>query len=122
MIRWDCPKCREPLEAPESMVGQPIQCPSCANVSAAQIGSPVRAAANYPAMRSKPNQTETGLRVLIWSIVLLGISLLAYGGNFVLAQSGDPSPILSLIGGVCGLAFVVFLLGGLIRVLIGASS
>jgi len=77
-FKFNCPHCEQSLEAPEEMLGQTIECPSCNGsilLPKPKVDLPVK---SHTLMQEKPSITQKNKRALIWfSGVMVGIVVLA---------------------------------------------
>ena len=95
MIKFTCPKCSEPLEAPESLTGQPLQCPQCRRISYVPEKSSNRKKQTVIFLskiwNNSPPAFRTGFLTTMGVIAAIMISLFAY--NRLIMDSPSPQAV-----------------------------
>ncbi len=95
MIEWNCWECKEPMEAPDSLVGEAVQCPKCL--------TPNRVNADDSPLARGTNTNEPPPAVMpgpyFWGgQLLLVVGIIAWIAGLATSYSATPGAVL-LVGG-----------------------
>jgi len=88
-IRFTCPRCKQSLEAPPDMAGEPTQCPTCQHNMT--VPSPQSAQAAVPARRSRwPIILAVGVPVVVAAVLLVFFARLFLPATPPVATPAEP--------------------------------
>ena len=102
-VKFNCPHCKQSLEAPEDLLGKTLECPACNG--SIQLPAPVpKATRERPAENTSAKASDTCLKIAAWvaggGLLLLALSpffkWVNFGSGGVTGLSGDGKIVLGL--------------------------